>query len=138
MTFGVLVTLALACLLLVVIRLVTGIGQAKKGYDDSLEELKGDPHNSDLREKVLALGRQYAGRLHAVGLGKVFDEAALRNDVDAALVEAESKFDTDAANPRPSVKQRLSKLEALRKKDLVTDAEYRRRRQEILKDRRTG
>jgi hypothetical protein len=131
-------TFVLALLLLVLIRFVAGLGQAKKAYSDSLEQLKEDPHNSDLREQVLALGRQYASRLRRVGLVSVFNEVALTNDIKAALAEAASKVAPDDADSRPSVEQRLAKLDALRKKNLVTAAEYQERRRKILKGRKTG
>jgi hypothetical protein len=137
MTIGMIVTFAVAVLLLVLIHFVARLGQVKKEYCDSLEQLKEDPENSDLQEKVLALGRQYASRLRAVGLGSVFNEVALRKDIRAATAEAESEVDAEAGNSQPSVKKRLAKLDGLRKKNLVTDAEYQQRRRKILKDRTT-
>jgi hypothetical protein len=106
MSFGVIVAIVLAVLLLLAIGFVAGLGQAKKAYDDSLEQLEQEPHNTDLEEKTLALGRQYASRLRSVGLGWVFNEVALRNDIQAALAQAESNGATHAHSSRASVKRR--------------------------------
>lgn len=67
--------------------------KAKKVYLDSLEMLKRDPQNSNLREKTLALGRtklkveMQGGPLGPLGLFvevPLMDEVALMNDIHAA------------------------------------------------------
>jgi hypothetical protein len=138
MIFGVIATIVVAVILLFAIVFVAGLGQVKKAYNFSLDRVVEQPDNTDLQEKAVELGRQYAKRLRSVGLSWVFNERALMNEIRAALTEGESKLPGDTASARTSVKQRLAKLEGLRKKGVVTDAEYQRRRQEVLKDRRTG
>lgn len=51
---------------------------ARKKYLDSLESLRGAPHDPSLRGKTLAIGRKYARR------SGDFTETELMNDIDAA------------------------------------------------------
>jgi hypothetical protein len=55
--------------------------QARQDYWKSLDELKADPHNPDLRQRVLLLGRCYS---QMAGQG-IFGEVQLANDISAAV-----------------------------------------------------
>jgi hypothetical protein len=62
----------------------------KKAYLAALERLKRDPNNPNLRAEVLALGKKHA-RLAAMNrVPSVFDEIAIRNQIDAACAKAGS------------------------------------------------
>lgn len=50
-----------------------------KRYKKSLENLKRDPNNSDLRQIALELGRRYANLTRTNNARTIFDEVALAN-----------------------------------------------------------
>jgi hypothetical protein len=106
----------------------TARSQAKEDYLASLEKLKRDPQNPDLREQTLTLGRKYAK--HGV---YGFDELALMNDISAACARAASKV-ASAEEKKPSVEERLTKLDELRSRQMVSELEYQSRRQQILNE----
>jgi len=61
---------------------------AKRNYKTSLEKLKRDPNNPDLREKTLELGRYYSNLMRDRKGHTIFDEVALANDINAACARA--------------------------------------------------
>ena len=106
---------------------------ARVAYQTSLEMLKRDPANADLRQETLRLGREYAHLVRQRRGVALFDEMALMNDLSAATAAA--------AQPKPqlpalvrSVESRLSSLSDLHAKGLIDDAEHAARRREILSD----
>jgi hypothetical protein len=103
--------------------------QAKQAYLESLERLKRDPQNPDLREQTLTLGRAYA---HKAASG--FDEVALMNDINAACARAVNKVAAEETAQKPSVEERLAKIDELRAKKLITEQEHQVRRKEILEE----
>jgi hypothetical protein len=87
----------MACWGFLVVIIILGIAasiyakRAKDAYLASLAKLKSDPHNPDLREATLALGRKYANLVRKrKGAGR-FDEIALTNDINAACARAGSQ-----------------------------------------------
>ncbi len=115
--------------------------QARQAYVDSLEELKRDPQNPDLREQTLALGRQYSARADVclqsgppISGVTGFDEVALMNDINAACARAGGRVAGREEGPQPSLEARLAKLDELRSKQLITEQEYQTRRLQILQE----
>lgn len=107
---------------------------AAKEYRRCLDDLRADPHNPDLRQKALRLGRQAA-----VVNRKLFDEAKLMNDINAACARAGEEVVVKGKalgreETETSIESRLEKLNDLKSRELVTEAEYRERRQEILRE----
>ncbi len=109
--------------------------QASDEYFNSLEKLKSDPNNADLRQYTLALGRKYSelSRRLNTGTGSitVYDEVALLNDINAACANAKSTVasrETDNLN----IEERLARLSELKGKNLISEEEYETRRQKIL------
>lgn len=100
---------------------------ARKSYKDSLERLKTDPTHPGKREKALRLGREYAVLVRRRLGRSVFDEVALKNDIDAACAGAVNVQGR-------SIEDRLSKLRQLRDDGHIDDDEYKCRRQKILDD----
>src|SRR5687767_1345627 len=95
--------------------------QARQAYLDSLEKLKRDPQNPDSREKTLELGRQCAAKAtlclqNGIGGVESFDEVALMNDINAACARAGGKVTPGEDKVKPSVEERLVKLDELRSK----------------------
>jgi len=99
--------------------------EGKDDYDASMKVLKRDPTNPDKREHALQWGRYYASLCRESGNATLFDELALKNDLDAATAAA--------ARPQ-TVEERLRALDALKSKGLVTDQEYATQRARILQD----
>ena len=123
---------------IVVVAVALGVGQlialnhAKQAYLESLGELRLDPHNPDLRETCLALGREYAKAARKMKGIALFDEVALMNDINAACARAGSRVTIEEDSRRPSVEDRLAKLEDLMSKGMISEQEYESRRQRIL------
>jgi hypothetical protein len=126
------------CVLFVVVALIGACvagyqlnarSEAKQAYLESLEKLKRDPQNPDLREQTLALGRAYA--LKGV---PGFDEVALMNDINAACARTVNQVGAQEVAKKPSVEERLAKLDELRAKSLITEQEHQSRRKEILEE----
>jgi hypothetical protein len=109
-----------------------GLSNAMKRYRDSLERLKRDPHNPDLRETTLVLGRRYASITRGSKLVTVFDEVALMNDINAACARAGTQVPASRENSEADIEARLKKLERLLSQGLITQDEFRSRRQAIL------
>jgi hypothetical protein len=77
--------------------------KAKAVYDGSLNDLKRDPNNPDLRQRTLLLGRQYAELLRNGDSRTVYDEVALMNDINAACARATTPATpADIQQPRPN------------------------------------
>jgi hypothetical protein len=87
LTLGVILVVALAIAVPVTIAQTVALNRARKAYRASLEKLKRDPHNPNLREQTLALGRRYvrASRSNAGGWRRsAFDEVELSKDFASA------------------------------------------------------
>lgn len=111
--------------------------QAKKAYYSSLEQLKSEPHNPDLRQQTLTLGRKFADAaksLHSIGWKDaiMLDEAAFSNDINAACARAGSRVTIEADASKGTPESRLAMIDELRGKGLITDPEYQSRRKQIL------
>lgn len=98
-----------------------------KAYQESLERLKGDPNNPELRQLALQLGRVYSNLTRDKKGVTVYDEVALKNDIDAACAGVVSVQNR-------SIEDRLAKLQQLHAAGHISDDEYHRRRQSILED----
>ena len=109
--------------------------QAKEAYEASLQKLKSDPSNSDLRQRTLALGRAYSSLMRDKKGQTVFDEVALMNDINAACAGAlqitQARAPSSAADGE-SIESRLRKLQALRETGLIDDDDFARRKREIM------
>ena len=103
------------------------LAAALQAYQACLEQLKGEPNNPELRQRALQLGRVYSNLTRQKKGVTIYDEVALKNDIDAACAGAVSVQSR-------SVEERLAKLQQLLAAGHVTDDEYRRRRQAILDD----
>jgi hypothetical protein len=98
---------------------------AKVAYDESLSQLRENPTNPEFREQALSNGRSYSNLTRNQSEVAVYDEIAIKNDIDAACA--------GAVNMRKQpVEARLGKLQELLSKGLLDEAEYATRRQKIL------
>ena len=64
------------------------LDRARKAYDNSLETLRHDPNNPELRADTLRLGRAYSNLTRNDKGVTLFDEFALMNDINAACARA--------------------------------------------------
>ncbi|MEG9490782.1 hypothetical protein [Mannheimia indoligenes] len=100
---------------------------AKENYERSLEKLKNDPSNANLKQQTLELGRVYANLTRDSKGTTTVDEVALMNDINAACASA-------TATVQLSIEERLNKLSLLLEKEIITQEEYDLRRKEILEN----
>jgi Short C-terminal domain len=106
---------------------------AKKAYLESLSQLKRTPTNADLKQHTLALGRTYSSLTRDKKGNTIFDEVALMNDINAACAAAAAHPHTSTQTTiGASPEERLRTLADLKTKGLIDDAEFARRRSEIL------
>lgn len=117
------------------------LAEARGNYQSALGLLKRDPTNATLRQRALDAGRTYAGLSREDKGATVFDEVALKNDLDAATAGAVSVASPAPAAPpapapvlaaAPSVADRLRQLDDLKAQGLITDDEHQARRAKIL------
>ncbi len=115
--------------------------ESKQNYLDSLEELKHNPTNANLRQRTLELGRYYSNLTRDQKGVTIFDEVALSNDIGAACAAAGS-VTSDSVDSKPlkniaasskwSIEERLTNLSELKAKGLIDDQEYATKRARIL------
>jgi hypothetical protein len=106
--------------------------QAFARYKQSLEVLKQQPNNPELRQRALEWGRYYSGLTRDNKRVTVYDEVALANDINAACAGAGSIENANAATPTRSIEERLEQLKALLSKGAISEQEYSERRSKIL------
>jgi ABC-type oligopeptide transport system substrate-binding subunit len=106
---------------------------AHKHYLESLDKLKANPTNADLKQQTLALGRTYSNLTRDKKGNTVFDEVALMNDMNAACAAATSAERARSHDsPSRTIEERLAKLRALHSTGLIDEADFARRKKEIL------
>ncbi|AVF42318.1 hypothetical protein AL486_23575 [Pandoraea apista] len=106
---------------------------ARQRYISSLEKLKGNPTNADIKQETLALGRHYSNLTRDKKGNTLFDEVALMNDINAACAGAGNTAQTQpAASSSASLEDRIRKLKDLHEKGLISPEDFQKRRDEIL------
>jgi hypothetical protein len=113
-------------------RRAQALANAKDAYQNSLNRLKENPTNADLRQATLQLGRSYSNLTRNKKGVTIFDEVALMNDINAACAGATNIFENKLAKPDQTIELRLAKLAGLKAKGLIDDDEYAARRERIL------
>lgn len=121
--------------ILLIIAIENTRSKAKAKYQLALAELRKEPNNPILRQRALELGRQYSNLCRNRTGVTIYDEAAIKNDLDAVTAGAAKvmppapMFQLDTPS---SPEVRLRKLTELKNKMLITDDEYNSRRAKIL------
>ena len=105
---------------------------AKKAYENSLTELREDPNNASLRRTTLDLGRTYSNLTRNKQGVSIFDEVALKNDIDAACAGAVVMSHLSQSGNAKTIQERLARLDALFESDAISPEEYVERRERIL------
>lgn len=103
---------------------------ARRQYQDSLAHLKTDPGNADLRQQTLALGRVYSNLLRDKKGNTLFDEVALMNDINAACAATQQALSSVPSSS--DLEGRLRRLQDLKAKGLIDDADHAKRKAEIM------
>ena len=109
------------------------LAEAEINYQNTLQNLKKDPTNANLKGVTLELGRIYSNLTRNETGVTIFDEIALMNDINAACAGA-----VVLPNPNHSItshqtiEQRLNSLKELREKGIIEETEYNSKRQKIL------
>lgn len=103
--------------------------KARKAYEESLDALKNNPTNAELKQQTLALGRVYSNLTRNSQGVTTVDEVSLMNDINAACAAATS---INITTQQEALEDRLNKLSTLLEKGLITQSEYDSRRKEIL------
>lgn len=101
--------------------------QAKQAYLSSLENLKKEPRNADLRQKTLELGRTYSNLTRDSKGVTMYDEMALMNDIGVACAAA-----TATEVPSISTQDRINTLISLREQGIIDEDEFKERKKAIL------
>ena len=101
-------------------------------YKACLAELKRNPTDPNLRERTLEWGRHYSNLTRQRQGVTIFDELALSNDIAAACAGAVTA--PLGVQPSGALEERLQRLSDLRSSGVITDAEYRERRSELLRE----
>lgn len=115
------------------IQKTNAIEAAKKAYLQSLSKLKGSPTDADLKQHTLALGRAYSNLTRDKKGNTLFDEVALMNDINAACAAATAHTSEKSAPAvTTTAEDRLRVLTDLKTKGLIDEAEFSKRRGEIL------
>ncbi|HEY0781328.1 MAG TPA: hypothetical protein VGE98_02655, partial [Thermoanaerobaculia bacterium] len=86
---------------------------AYETYWRCLQELKAEPGSPDLREKALAWGRYYSNLTRDRKGTTVYDEVALKNDLDAACAGAVHVERVSPAATSMPLNERLNHLKTL-------------------------
>jgi hypothetical protein len=105
--------------------------EAEAAYRSSLAALKISPVDPDLKEDALRKGRVYSNLTRRRQGVTTYDEVALMNDINAACAGASQATKDGAAK---SLEDRLSYMQQLKERNLITEQEYERRRAEVLRE----
>ncbi|OOF84969.1 SHOCT domain-containing protein [Rodentibacter ratti] len=128
-TLIVIVVIVIALVIWMVNSSLKSLDKAKKAYLESLEALKNNPTNAELKQQTLALGRVYSNLTRDSKGVTTVDEVALMNDINAACASA---IGQNNISQTLSIEERLKKLNELFDKGLLTESEYNSRKQEII------
>lgn len=104
-----------------------------KRYQQSLARLRNNPNDAELKQNTITLGRTYSNLTRNKNGDIAFDEMALMNEINAACANTQPiQFQT--AVPKPTVQERLAQLQQLKEQNLLSDNEFKARRQQILSE----
>jgi hypothetical protein len=110
------------------------LAKARVAYETALAKLKEQPSDATLRQDALEAGRAYSNLTRESKGVTLFDEMALKNDLDAAAAGAALApvFVSRPVAGAASTAERLRSLTDLKAQGLITDDEFLARRAKIL------
>lgn len=98
----------------------------KENYDDLLIQLRENPNNANIKEKVLMAGRDYYGTLRLDGRLTIYDEQAITNDISTAVGNG------NPIEPQNNVYKDIEELAKLKDKGILTEEEFADKKQILL------
>ncbi len=105
--------------------------EARQAYENALQSLKADPTNPNVKQITLTLGRAYSNLTRNKKGVTLFDEVALKNDIDAATAGA-TRLVAKPRAPSKSLEARLAQVEELKARGTINEQEYATTRQKII------
>ncbi|HVL38843.1 MAG TPA: SHOCT domain-containing protein [Fimbriimonadaceae bacterium] len=141
----ILVILGVAAVIMVVVMIAQSQAkeQAKQAYRAALEHLKMHPADPRAREDALAKGRIYSNMTRNGPGVAIYDEMAIKNDLDAACAAhaagppVRGHFDVPRVNgslnfgvDEPAAK--LQRIKELHQRGLISDEEFSQKKAEVL------
>jgi len=107
------------------------LDKARKAYRDALDQLKQSPTDPNRRERALELGRAYAKLTRDLKGATVFDEMALKNDIDAACAGAVEFAAAHAGKPASAAAE-IRKLTGLLDEGILTPEEWQSAKAQLV------
>jgi hypothetical protein len=108
--------------------------KARIAYEEALGRLRAQPTDATFRQAALNAGRIYSNLSRESKGVTIFDEMALKNDLDAAAAGAPTVAALAPVAQATSVAERLRTLADLKTQGLITEEEYLARRKNILEE----
>ena len=109
---------------------------ARNNYEAALETFRNDPTNSSKKQAAEFAGTEYAKYVRYRQGASVRDEVAIRNEIEAISARAVAQTQVQqvavAQAPNPTIADRLTTLDQLLARQLITEDEYAQRREAIL------
>ncbi|EGY52841.1 SHOCT domain-containing protein [Neisseria shayeganii] len=112
--------------------------KARKSYLASLEKLKNNPTNPNIKQQTLQLGREYSHLTRNKKGVAIFDEIALMNDINAACAAATiSEFSSNSMlerhnNTSSTIQEKINTLTSLYEQGVIDEKEFQQRKKQIL------
>jgi hypothetical protein len=106
--------------------------KARQAYISSLEKLKENPTNPNLKQRTLQLGRDYSNLTRNKEGVALFDEVALMNDINAACAAASISGLSHGVSSSSTIQEKISTLTSLYEQGVIDEAEFQQRKKQIL------
>jgi high-affinity K+ transport system ATPase subunit B len=108
--------------------------KASEAYQAALAKFKAQPTDASLRQTALEAGRAYSAVVRESKRVTIFDEIALKNDLDAAGAGASVAPAASSPTQPSSVSGRLKVLSQLKLEGLISEDEFNDRKGKILSE----
>lgn len=107
---------------------------ARDAYDSSLQQLRERPNDSAARAQALELGRHYSNLTRSQSGVTVYDEVAIKNDIDAACAGTVQAAPSNVDSRGGRVRERLEELQRLLEAGLISRDEHDAARAKVLSE----
>ncbi len=106
--------------------------KARQAYISSLEKLKENPTNPNLKQRTLQLGRDYSNLTRNKKGVALFDEVALMNDINAACAAASISELSHGVSSSSNIQEKISTLTSLYEQGVIDEVEFQQRKKQTL------
>ncbi|MEZ0327215.1 MAG: SHOCT domain-containing protein [Fimbriimonas sp.] len=108
---------------------------AKAAYEESLRYLRERPTDPTMRAQALDFGRRYSNLTRSHSGVTVYDEVAIKNDIDAACAgTVQAAAPEQLEHPGGRMAERLQELQRLLDAGLITREEHEAARAKVLSE----